>query len=275
MGGLKRPMRLSAVAFAVGGLALAGIPPFAGFWSKDDILASVYSTLGSHPDYWPFFALAFAAVFLTAYYIFRAWFLTFSGTRSRDPSLPAPHEGRWVMQVPLVVLSALAVGAGLLVFWPGFANLLVHGNGLPGIPPHFGSTDLLLSGVSVGLGVAGIGLAWGLWGNGRVYALPESSALQPVRRLLLRRYYIKDGYDWIGAKGIYSISRAADFIDQYVIDGTVHGFERGFAALSDRLRRLQSGVVLDYAAYVVAGLIAVFALLLLVAPYVLSKLGGS
>ena len=275
MGGLRKPMRITAAAFAIGGLALAGIPPFAGFWSKDDILGGVYSQLGTHPLYWPFFLLAFAAVFLTAYYIFRAWFLAFSGDGPRDPTLPHAHEGSWVMQVPLIGLSALAVGSGLLIFWPNFQSLLLNGAGAAGIPPVFGPTDLALSGISVTLGVAGILLAWRLWGNGRVYVLPESSWAQPVRRLLLNRYYFKVGYDWIGQRGVYSVPRAADFVDQFVIDGTVHGFERMFAALSERLRRIQSGVVSDYAAYVVAGLIAVFVLLLLVAPYLVTLVGGA
>jgi NADH-quinone oxidoreductase subunit L len=271
MGGLRKHMRVTAAAFAIGGLALSGIPPFAGFWSKDDILASVYSTLGTHPLYWPFFLMAFAAVFLTAYYIFRAWFLAFSGDRTRDPTLPEPHEGPWVMQVPLVILSGFAIVAGLFAFVPSFASLLPGA----GVPPTFGTTDLVLSSVSVGLGGLGIGLAWSLWGNGRVYVLPESSALQPVRRLLLNRYYFKVGYDAFGLKVVYSIARAADFFDRFVIDGTVHGLERIFAALSERLRRMQSGVVSDYAAYVVAGLLAVFVLLLIVGPYLLARFGGS
>jgi len=274
MGGLRKSMRLTAAAFAIGGLALAGIPPFAGFWSKDDILSAVYSQLGSHPDYWPFFLMAFAAVFLTAYYIFRAWFLAFSGDHPRDPALPHAHEGPWVMQVPLVVLSALAVGGGLLIFLPGFQSLLLSGNGAAGIPPVYGTTDLLLSSASVALGAGGIALAWLLWGNGRVFVLSETSAAQAVRRLLLNRYYFKVGYDWIGAKGVYTIARAADFFDRFVIDGTVHGFERAFAYGSDRLRRIQSGVVSDYAAYVVAGLIALFVILLIVAPYLIAKIGG-
>jgi NADH-quinone oxidoreductase subunit L len=275
MGGLRKSMRVTAAAFAIGGLALAGIPPFAGFWSKDDILGSVYSQLGAHPDYWPFFLLAFAAVFLTAYYIFRVWFLVFSGDRPRDPTLPAAHEGPWVMQVPLVILSAFAVGAGLFVFLPGFQNLLLGGAGVAGIPPTYSPTDLLLSGISVSLAAAGIALAYVLWGNGRVYALPESSAAQPLRRLLLNRYYFKVGYDWVGLRAVYGISRAADFFDRYVIDGTIRGLERIFATLSDRMRRIQSGVVSDYAAYVIAGLVALFAILLIVAPYLVSRLGGS
>ena len=275
MGGLRKPMRLTAAAFAIGGLALAGIPPFAGFWSKDDILSAVYSQLGSHPDYWPFFLLAFAAVFLTAYYIFRAWFLAFSGDRPRDPTLPAAHEGPWVMQVPLIVLSAFAVGGGLFIFWPSFQGLLLHGAGVTGIPPAYGTTDLLLSTASVALGVAGIGLAYLLWGHGRVYVLPETSPAAPVRRLLLNRYYFKIGYDWIGARAVYSVSRAADFVDRFVIDGTVRGMERLFGGMSDRLRRLQTGFVSDYAAYVIAGLLAVFLLLLVIAPYLIARFGGS
>ncbi len=274
MGGLRKSMRVTAAAFAIGGLALAGIPPFAGFWSKDDVLSAVYSQLPSHPAYWPFFVLAVAAVFLTAYYIFRAWFLAFSGDKPRDPTLPHAHEGPWVMQVPLVVLSAFAVGAGLFIFWPNFQGLLLHGAGAAGIPPVYGPADLALSATSVFLGVAGIGLAWALWGHGKVFVLADSSPVQPLRRLLLNRYYFKVGFDWIGAKGVYTVARAADFVDRFVIDGTVHGFERMFAELSDRLRRIQTGVVSDYAAYVVAGLIAVFVLLLFVAPYLVAKFGG-
>ncbi len=274
MGGLKKHMRVTAAAFAIGGLALAGIPPFAGFWSKDDVLSAVYSQLGSHPLYWPFFLLAFAAVFLTAYYIFRAWFLAFSGETTRDPTLPAAHEGPWVMQVPLVILSGFAVVAGLFVFLPGFQSLLLGGAGVAGIPPTYGTTDLLLSSVSVGLGLGGVGLAWSMWGNGRVYALAETSPVQAVRRLLLNRYYFKVGYDSIGLKGVYTISRAADFFDRFVIDGTIRGLQRMFAFASNRARALQSGFVSDYAAYVVAGLLGLFVLLLIVGPYLLGRLGG-
>ncbi|MGA8537750.1 MAG: NADH-quinone oxidoreductase subunit L [Thermoplasmata archaeon] len=274
MGGLRKPMRLTSIAFLVGALSLSGIPPFAGFWSKDDILGAVYSQLGSHPLYWPFFLLAFAAVFLTAYYIFRAWFLAFSGDHLRDSALAHAHEGPWTMQVPLVVLSLLAFGAGLFIFLPNFQSLLLYGAGAAGIPPVYGTTDLLLSSVSVALGACGIGLSYHLWGNGRVFVLPETSPFQSVRRVLLNRYHMKVAYDWIGRRLVYGISRGADFIDRYVIDGTVRGLEQVFSVLSNQLRRAQSGAVSDYAAYVVAGLIGVFVLLLIVAPYLIAKLGG-
>ena len=85
---------------------------------------------------------------MTAYYIFRVWFLTFSGDRPRDPALPAAHEAPWTMTVPVIVLSALAIVAGALVFVPQFGGLFTAGVGFPatpGVPPAYTTTDLLLS----------------------------------------------------------------------------------------------------------------------------------
>ena len=283
MGGLGKKLRVTGAAFLIGGLALSGIPPFAGFWSKDDILASLYGQLGTHPEYWPFYLMALATVFLTAYYIFRVYFLTFSGERSREPGLSErAHESPWVMRLPLLVLSAFAIAAGLLVFWPPFASLFnpaLGGTPFPAtlalnVPPTYGTTDLILSAISVGLAGLGILLAWRLWGNGRVQPLPTSSAVRAVHRVLLERYYVKAAYDWIGARAVYSTARAADFVDRFVIDGTVRGFERTFAGMSQRMRRIQSGLVSDYAAYVVAGLIALFVILLFLGPYLVAALGG-
>ncbi|HEV2449581.1 MAG TPA: hypothetical protein VGU43_04115, partial [Thermoplasmata archaeon] len=138
---------------------------------------------------------------------------------------------------------------------------------------RYGSTELLLSGVSLALAVGGIAVAYSLWGNGKVVTVAPSSSTGPIRRLLLRRYYFKDAYDAIGLRGMYALSRAADFVEQYVIDGSVHGLERAFAGLSDRLRKIESGIVLDYAAFLVAGLLFLLLLLLVIAPWVLST-GG-
>jgi proton-translocating NADH-quinone oxidoreductase chain L len=270
MGGLGRSMRVTSVAFLVGALSLAGLPPFAGFFSKDTVLSSVYAELGAHPAYWPFFLLALAAVFLTAYYIFRAFLLAFSGPGPRDPSLPPAHEAPWVMRVPLLVLAGLAIVAGFFPYVPAFANLLPG----PNVPPAFSFADAGLSAISVGLGVAGIAVAYVLWGNGRVVALAATSPAQPLRRLLLNRYYLKAAYDAFGLRVVYAVARGADFADRYIIDGAVRGLERAFAGLSDRARRLQSGVVLDYATFVVAGLVALLLLLLVLAPWIVGAWGG-
>ncbi|HEV2231308.1 MAG TPA: hypothetical protein VGS18_03905, partial [Thermoplasmata archaeon] len=254
----------------IGGLSLSGIPPFAGFFSKDDVLGSVYAATATHPEYWPFFLAALVTVFLTAYYIFRAGVLAFSGERPREAALPAAHDPPWVMRLPLVVLSALALFAGFLAFVPGFAGLLPGA----GIPPAESPLDLALSAVSLGLGLAGISLAYLFWGNGRVYALPEGSPAAAVRALLLRRYFFKEGYDRLGSVGVFGLARASDLVERYVIDGAVRGLERGFGRASDGLRRIQSGVVSDYAAYVVSGLVGFLLLLLFVAPWLVSTFSG-
>ncbi|HLY77174.1 MAG TPA: proton-conducting transporter membrane subunit, partial [Thermoplasmata archaeon] len=276
MGGLRKTMRITSVGFLIGGLSLAGIPPLAGFFSKDDVLGSVYTAAQTHPLYWPFLLLAYLTVFMTAYYIFRVWFLTFSGDHPRDPTLPHAHAVPWTMTVPIVLLSGLAVVAGLLAFVPQFGGLFTAGVGFPatpGVPPVYTSTDLVLSAVSVSLGAGGILTAYVLWGDGRVFHLSEDSAAQPIRRLLLERYYVKAGVDWFGLRVVYTLSRLADFADTYIIDGTVHGFERLFSELSLRMRRLQSGIVLDYAAYVIVGL-AVFLLFLFLVVPAFPALGG-
>jgi NADH-quinone oxidoreductase subunit L len=276
MGGLRKTMKVTSIGFLIGGLSLAGIPPLAGFFSKDDVLASVYTAAQTHPLYWPFYVLALLTVFMTAYYIFRVWFLTFSGDHPRDPTLPHAHDAPWTMTVPIVLLSALAVVAGLLVFLPQFGGLFAAGIGFPatpGVPPTYSTTDILLSALSVGLGVGGIATAYVFWGNGRVFALAADSPAQPIRRLLLERYYVKAGVDWFGLHVVYAVARFMDFVDQYIIDGTVHGFERLFSELSVRMRRLQSGVVLDYAAYVVVGLAVALVFLYLIVP-AFPALGG-
>jgi NADH-quinone oxidoreductase subunit L len=270
MGGLRKWMPVTSTAFLIGALSLSGVPPFAGFFSKDNLLSQIYGELGAHPLYWPFFLCALATVFLTAYYIFRAWFLAFSGDKPRDPSITAAHEGPWVMQVPLVVLSGLAAVAGFLIFLPSFQGLLPGA----GIPPSYGTTDLLFSAVSVGLGVLGIGVAYLLWGNGRVYQLPEGSPAASVRTVLLNRYYVKDAADYFGLKIVYGLARFADFVDTYVIDGVIHGIERGFADLSDRMRRIQTGVVSDYAGYVAMGLAGFLVLLVWVGPWIVKAWGA-
>ncbi|MFI5417522.1 MAG: NADH-quinone oxidoreductase subunit L [Candidatus Lutacidiplasmatales archaeon] len=277
MGGLRKAMPVTWAAFLVGALSLSGIPPFAGFFSKDDVLYSVYTQIGAHPAYLPFLILALAAAFLTAYYIFRAFLLAFHGEKGRDESLPAAHDPPWTMRVPLLVLSALALVAGSFAFIPSFGSLFSAGAGFaatPGVPPAYTLADLWFPVGSVGLGLAGIGVAYLFWGNGRVFELPESSPLQSVRTLLLERYYVKAGFDWLGAKGIYTLSRAFDFVDRFVIDGAVRGIERSFAKLSNRLRSIQSGLVSDYAAFVVGGLVLLFFLLLVIAPWLIHTFGS-
>jgi NADH-quinone oxidoreductase subunit L len=170
-----------------------------------------------------------------------------------------------------VILSGFAVVAGVFPFVPGFASLLPG----MGVPPTYSVSDLGLSAVSVALGAGGILTAYSMWGNGRVWTLSPSSPAQSLRTLLLKRYYVKIAYDAFGLRVVYTLARAADFVDQYVIDGTVKALERAFGGLSDRTRRIQSGVVLDYAGFIVGGLVALLVFLLVLAPWVVTTWGGA
>ncbi len=272
MGALQRPLRVTSAAFVIGGLALTGIPPFAGFWSKDDIVSEIYLKAPSDPALWPMLAAALVGIFLTGYYIFRAYYLVFSGDKPRDPTVTPPHEAPWSMRVPILGLAALSVVAGVFVFLPDFPNLFIQP--AVGIPPTFSLSDLPITITSTLLGALGIGVAYYLWGNGRLLRLPERSAIQPWRELLVRRYHMKEAYDWVGLPAVYTLARGADFVDQFVIDGTIHGFERTFSSISQRLRRFQSGIVSDYAALVATGLIGFLLVLLFAGPYLAKLFGG-
>ena len=294
MGGLRRRMPVTAVTMLIGALALSGIPPFAGFFSKDDLLGLTWSAAQSSAVALPFFLLALAAVFLTAFYIFRLWFLAFAG-EPRHPARPTPehplasaptsrgaevHEPTWIMLGPLVVLAALSLGAGFLPLIPAVRNLFpglvwgAFGFTLGTSGWTFSGADLAISLVSLALALGGIGAAYTLWGQGQVYTLPERGTLPRLHRILSRRYYIDDAFDELGHRGILGLARLFDWVDRYVIDGTVHGFEEVFSGLSSRARRVQSGLVNQYASYVILGLLLLAGFLLFVVPHLPGWLDG-
>ena len=293
MGGLRKYMPVTATTMLVGALALSGIPPFSGFFSKDDLLGLTYAAAQADAVAWPFFALALLAVFLTALYIFRLVFLAFSGDRYRGapPSAPHPgaagthpptdpHEPSWIMRGPLVILAALSVAAGFLPLLPAFRGLLpglswgLFGFTYTGSGWIFSTPDLVISAISLGLALLGLTTAWRLWGNGRVYALPAAGPLPRIHGVLLHRYYIDDAYDAFGRSVILGIARGFAWIDRYVIDGTIHGFEEVFSGISTRGRKLQTGLVSNYASWVILGLVVLVAFFLFVVPHLSGILGG-
>ena len=153
MGGLYKRMRITALTCLAGSLALAGVFPFSGFWSKDEILVAAWSS--RLPGHMVFFAVAVVAAFLTAFYVFRLWFLTFGGA-PRSAAAEHAQESPAVMTLPLLALGVLAViGGGMLLAVPGtghgFAQLF------PG-DPETSSLPIML--VSTAVALAGIALAY-------------------------------------------------------------------------------------------------------------------
>ena len=296
MGGLRKAMPITSITMLFGALALSGLPPFSGFFSKDDLIGLTYQAATTQPVALIFLALAVAAVLLTALYIFRLWFLTFSGEHRRarpapesSPAAPpAPghspsgevHEPSWVMLAPLVVLAGLALVAGFLPLVPSFSHLFpgltwgVFGYSYSAGVWSFSGTDLGISLLTLALALGGLTIAWRLWGGGRVYRLPERGSLRSVHTVLLNRYYINAAYEGFGERVVLTVARAFDWTDRYVLDGTIHGFEQVFSRLSQQARRLQTGIVSSYALWVVVGLLALLVFFLYAVPVIAPMLGG-
>ncbi len=289
MGGLRKDMPRTYATFVIGSLALAGIFPFAGFWSKDEILA----TLGFE-GYTAVMWIAVAGAFVTAFYMARCVALTFHGTYKGEGH---PHEAPAVMTVPLVALAVPSVVAGLLnipgLSWPVLGNF-TEWLGVRVVPMgdhHAESIDFLLAGAGLGAAVLGIALGWMLFARDRQTQRErdrfEIPALYP---LLRRRYYMDDAA--LGLMGMTKgpLARFVNWTNDYVIDGIVNGVGgviyhvgrfvyggvdqravdgvfNGLSAAADAagsgLRKLQTGRVQQYAASFVVGtlvLVIVFVL---------------
>jgi NADH-quinone oxidoreductase subunit L len=238
MGGLRRVMPQTATTFIIGTLALAGVWPFAGFFSKEEILAGVWAA----PTLGPFLMLALTA-FLTAFYMFRVVFLTFFGQAHPGGH---PHEAPSLMVIPLWILAALTAGLGLGLALAGGA---AEHHGPPWLAPF-----------SLGLGGAGLLLAWALYQ--RRLVAPESVAavfpLNVLDALARRRYGIDALYAGLYQAFILGLSRLVGWIDRYVVDGLVNLWSAWTLRGGDLLRRIQSGRAQDYVYGVAFGVLLLF-----------------
>ncbi|MGH7276802.1 MAG: NADH-quinone oxidoreductase subunit L [Candidatus Rokuibacteriota bacterium] len=225
MGGLFRAMPQTGIVFIVGTLALAGLPPLAGFFSKEAILAGVWE---AHMT-WSFAMLALTA-FLTAFYMFRVVFIAFFG---RAHAAGHPHEPPWAMRGPLWLLAALTVLIGLRL-------------GLAGGSEHHGPA--WLAPVSVALAGGGIALAWATYQRGVVDPARLSGAfpLSAVDFLARRRYGLDALYAGLYRGFILGFSRLIGWIDRYLVDGLLNFLSAWTLRGGDLLRRIQSGQPQDY-----------------------------
>ena len=245
-GGLAKLMPVTASTFVVGWLAIAGVPPLSGFWSKDEILAHAFDR---HPALW---AAGLAAAVVTAFYMSRLVFMTFFGP-SRWGADRHPHESPPVMTAPLAVLAGAALLAGgLNLPFTGDLHFLGHWlePSLFGHEAHLGlgaGAQWLLGLIAAAGAAAGIGAASAFYRTGRA----DPARLE--RPVLARAF----GYDsavagFVGGPGRRGFEAVAAF-DAAVVDGAVDGTGRLVRAAGERLRRLQSGFVRSYAAIVGVG----------------------
>jgi len=243
LGGLRRRMPVTAASFAVGGLALAGIPLFAGFFSKDQILAATYEA--GRTGLW---VGGLVAALITAIYVTRAYVLTFEGRPRSDLQ---PHESPLLMTVPMGLLGAGAVLGGLLgvslqdgriqrFLGPVVGEAEAHAAG--------GLSEVGLSVIASVVAAAGIVLAWVVYGSGRVDWQALRARFGWVRRALNRGLYVDDAYGaLLVAPGKAAAGFSASVLDLRVLDGAVNGIGRAFLRLAGVGRRLQTGLVRTYA----------------------------
>lgn len=267
MGGLRKSMPWTYITFVIGSLSLAGIWPLAGFWSKDEILVTA---LTNNPA---LFALAIITVFMTAFYMFRAVFMTFHGEYKggapsehggHDEHSHGPHESPAVMVVPLVILAVLAICVGWINvtgFFSGlFGHAVEHGaEEVNWVTGFFGPLTNPLPLISLLVAIAGIFLAYAMYIKKWISAAKITNAFKPIHTLLYRKYFMDEFYESFIVKTLLynGLFKLFALFDYNVVDGTVNGAASGAAGAGNFLRKLQNGQTQLYVFSIAIGLVAI------------------
>ena len=257
MGGLSKKLKITFGTFVIGCIAIAGIPPFSGFFSKDAILLSAFE---KSPV---LYGIALFAALLTAFYMFRLLFITFTGkfrgTQEQEHHL---HESPAAMTIPLIILAILAFAGG----WVGIPEIFTPGGDKlgeflsPVIQSHAGhtvshSTEYTLMGLSTGLVLIMILAAWFRFKN---YQRSEATGFGKV---LENKWYVDELYQKIIVQPLHWFGGFLNsFFEKYVVDGFVNGVGRAVNYGSRQLRLLQSGQVGNYVLLMVLSMVVIFAI---------------
>lgn len=264
MGGLRKHMPVTALTMGIATLAIAGVPPLAGFWSKDEILAVAFELGGYGVVLW---LIGLVTALLTAFYMTRQYVMVFLGRPRWDDGVH-PHESPKVMTVPLLALAALSIVGGL-VNTPFFGLGLEHflEPSFEGVSVAHPSDSLasffLLAGVSVAAGVAGIVMAYLAYNRPRELWERFQGGFGGLWTAWESAYRVDELYGKTLVAPGMAVAKASAFgFDARVIDGAVNGLGGLVRWVGSRLRPVQTGFVRNYAATFVAGLIAVMVWLL-------------
>jgi len=278
MGGLRKYMPITAITFFIGTLAISGIPPFAGFWSKDEILAS---TFRANPILW---AIGFLTAGLTAFYMFRMYFTTFEGEfRGTDKKLLAmvkaensvgkevqaedshghhaskPHESPITMTFPLMVLAIPSMLIGLVGTPLGnYFEYFIHAPSekitevpAEGFTPEF----LLMAGSSVGIGLIGISLAILMYLQKKIDPSAIAKSIEPIYKLSKNKWYIDEVYNAVFVTGSRRLARQVLEVDAKIVDGAVN--LAGFVTVvsGEGLKYFENGKAQFYALVIFIGVL--------------------
>ncbi len=271
MGGLKKYLPITFATFLIATLAIAGIPPFAGFFSKDEILWRAFSQ-GSTV----LWLLGAFGALMTAFYMFRAVYLTFYGKERFDAHHHPPHEVGASMWIPLVALAALSVLGGFL----GVPHILGGGDAIgQWLEPIVGKGEeiaiqsRILQGegmeiplmiVSVVIAITGILLATRYYKSKTTLEADEKK-LGTLHKLSTGKFYVDEIYDGAIIQPTYSISNSFLYkiVDVRIIDGIVNGSAAGIDWISTMIRKMQTGIVQNYAVMIVVGILVLVSYVLI------------
>ena len=268
MGGLRQYIPWTFMTMTAATFAIAGFPPFAGFFSKDEILARAYE---ANPAYW---FIGVTTAFITSFYMFRLWFMTFFGDyRGREAAenghAPAhghghgghgdPHESPMIMLVPLMILAVLSVIGGWVGIGGRFEHFLspVFGEGAPAGATEALSrgTEITLIVISVAAAVLGFYLAYVLYLKRPELPQKIADSLGGLYQAVVNKYYVDEIYADLFVKPLVDGSTRILWhgVDQGVIDAAINDTADGARHVSDSARQMQSGNVRSYAGWVAVG----------------------
>jgi NADH-quinone oxidoreductase subunit L len=271
MGGLRAHLPWTWVLMWIATLAIAGVPPFAGFFSKDEILGAAFARGATQPAWYLFWAMGLAAALLTAFYMTRLMLYTFHGpNRTGDAARAHLHEAPWIMTGPLVVLGILSAVGGALNLPPliGGSGLLEHwlepvtaaGAALLPVTEVSSGTEWTLIAVAVAVALAGIVGATQLLKPADLVPARQAPAETGIARVLWKKWYVDEIYDAVVVRPIMWFSREVlwKVVDVRLVDGAgVNGAAAATRALGWIGSKVQSGQVGLYVAIFVAGVLLV------------------
>ena len=269
MGGLRKKMPVTAAMMGIGTLAISGIPPLAGFWSKDEILASVFSRGGIYYGFW---ALSLLAALMTAFYMGRHWLLIFVKEPSNE--LDSINEAPKNMTRPLILLGLFSIFIGFIntPFFHGLEKVLhetLYNVEVTHLPK--GITLAVLAFLSIGAGFTGLALAYLIYiFDIFTYFKIKIPFLKQFKKLSKDVLYLNKIGNLIFVKGMKSLSRkVAVSVDGMTIDGFINGVARSFLKSSQQISFSQTGLVRSYVVYFGLFMLALI-LVFLLSPGVLS-----
>jgi NADH-quinone oxidoreductase subunit L len=243
MGGIGKKMKITMWTFLIGTLALSGIPPFAGFWSKDAILGVAWMNGNKG-----LFVIALIAAFFTALYMARLFFLTFTGEKRSDFEA---HESPISMTIPMIILAGLAIVSGFVETpWNS-----AFGDWLGGGAMHTAHAPMWILVASVVVAFGGLIVGWMIYYKRMIPADVVAKPLPWLHQLLANKYYVDEFYHFFIVRPLRGFGYMMDMIDRYVVDGLVRWASDIFVSIGRLGSRLQNGQLQSYGIVTILGLV--------------------